>query len=39
MTVVVSWQGRNTLTDNANSEDCGAASGIRRQVVVQAFII
>jgi type IV pilus assembly protein PilV len=39
MTVVVSWQGRNTLTDNENNEDCGAASGIRRQVVVQAFII
>jgi type IV pilus assembly protein PilV len=39
VTVVVSWQGRNTLTYNANNEDCGAESGKRRQVVVQAFII
>ncbi len=39
MTVVVSWQGRNTTTYNTNNENCGAISGKRRQVVVQAFII
>jgi type IV pilus assembly protein PilV len=39
MTVVVSWQGREDITDNANNQDCGAAGSRRRQVVVQAFII
>jgi len=39
MTVVVSWQGRNTFTDNTTNKNCGAASGKRQQVVVQAFII
>ncbi|HCM48832.1 MAG TPA: type IV pilus modification protein PilV [Colwellia sp.] len=39
MTVVVSWQGRDAISDNANNERCGAAGSKRRQVVVQAFII
>lgn len=36
-TVVVSWQAKSTLTDNAAFE-CGAAGGNRRQVVVETFI-
>lgn len=39
ITVVVSWQGREAITDNQNNENCGAAGGKRRQVVVQAFVI
>ena len=39
MTVVVSWQGRDAITDNVNNENCGTAGSKRRQVVVQAFII
>ncbi len=39
ITVVVSWQGREAITDNQNNQDCGAAGAQRRQVVVQAFVI
>jgi type IV pilus assembly protein PilV len=39
ITVVISWQGREETTDNANNQDCGAAGERRRQVVVQAFVI
>ncbi len=39
ITVTVSWQGRQKLTDNARIEDCGTAGNKRRQVVVQAYII
>jgi type IV pilus assembly protein PilV len=39
ITVVVSWQGREEISDNAINQDCGAAGAKRRQVVVQAFII
>ncbi|KGJ91845.1 type IV pilus modification protein PilV [Colwellia psychrerythraea] len=39
LTVVVSWQGRNEMTDSQKSDGCGAAGKKRRQVVVQAFII
>jgi type IV pilus assembly protein PilV len=39
LTVVVSWQGREQITDNANNQNCGVAGSNRRQVVVQAFVI
>lgn len=39
LTVVVSWQGRNLMTDNQKSENCGVANSKRRQVIVQAFVI
>jgi type IV pilus assembly protein PilV len=39
ITVVISWQGREAISDNNNNESCGAAGSKRRQVVVQAFII
>jgi len=38
VTVVVSWQGRQEMTDVA-TEACGTAGTKRRQVVLQAFII
>jgi len=38
VTVVVSWQGRQEMTD-ALKDGCGTAGSKRRQVVIQAFII
>ncbi len=38
VTVVVSWQGRQEMTDVA-TEACGTVGTKRRQVVIQAFII
>jgi type IV pilus assembly protein PilV len=39
VTVVVSWQGRNEISDSKKMDGCGSADKKRRQVVVQAFII
>ena len=39
VTVVVSWQGREEMSDNAADANCGVAGEQRRQVVIQAFII
>jgi len=38
VSVVVSWQGRQDMTD-AQKDNCGTAGARRRQVVIQAFII
>ena len=38
VTVVVSWQGKQEITD-ALKDACGTAGSKRRQVVIQAFII
>jgi len=38
VTVVISWQGREDMTDAKKNDDCGTTSGKRRQVVVEAFI-
>lgn len=38
VTVVVSWQGRQEISD-AQKDTCGNAGTKRRQVVIQAFII
>lgn len=37
VTVVISWDGRNEMTD-AKKHSCGVASDKRRQVVVEAFV-
>ncbi len=39
ITVVVSWQGREEISDNAKDANCGTASKLRRQVSIQAFVI
>lgn len=38
LTVVVSWQGRNDISDSKKSDGCGTAGKKRRQVIIEAFI-
>lgn len=39
VTVAVSWQGREDMTDNAIVANCGTVGTRRRQVVVRVFVI
>jgi type IV pilus assembly protein PilV len=38
ITVVISWQGRNGISDAQKANACGTAGDKRRQVIVEAFI-